>query len=59
MNDADKAARDGAGWEACLSALGEVAGGATPQRPLPEGQWRGYYKEYQRQGFPAGAVLPE
>jgi uncharacterized protein YndB with AHSA1/START domain len=59
LDAADKAARDGAGWEACLDALAVVAGGEHPQRPLSEDSWRAYYEEYQQRGFPAGAGLPD
>jgi uncharacterized protein YndB with AHSA1/START domain len=59
LDAADKAARDGAGWEACLDALGLVAGGQRPPRPLPSDTWRAYYAEYQQRGFPAGAAVPE
>jgi uncharacterized protein YndB with AHSA1/START domain len=59
LDVADKAARDGAGWEACLDALDLVAGGTAPERPLPTDRWHEYYAEYQRQGFPAGAELPQ
>jgi uncharacterized protein YndB with AHSA1/START domain len=59
LDAAEKAARDGAGWEACLDALGRVAGGEHPQRPLPTDDWRDYYEAYQRLGFPAGAEVPE
>jgi uncharacterized protein YndB with AHSA1/START domain len=59
LDAAEKAARDGAGWEACLDALGLVAGGERPARPLPTDSWRDYYEAYQRQGVPAGAEIPD
>jgi uncharacterized protein YndB with AHSA1/START domain len=59
LDAAEKAARDGAGWESCLDALGQVAGGERPQRPLPTDDWRDHYEAYQRLGFPAGAEVPE
>jgi uncharacterized protein YndB with AHSA1/START domain len=54
----DKAARDGAGWHVCLDALERHLGGAEIERPYASEDWRGHYEEYQRRGFPAGAVLP-
>jgi uncharacterized protein YndB with AHSA1/START domain len=59
LDAAEKAARDGAGWEACLDALGRVAGGERPQRPLPTDGWQDHYETYQRLGFPAGAEVPD
>jgi uncharacterized protein YndB with AHSA1/START domain len=59
LDAANKAARDGAGWEACLDALGLVAGGQRPERPLPAAGWKDYYLEYQQRGFPAGAAVPD
>jgi uncharacterized protein YndB with AHSA1/START domain len=59
LDAADKAARDGAGWEACLDALGLVAGGQRPVRPMPTDAWQEHYAEYQRRGFPVGAEIPE
>jgi uncharacterized protein YndB with AHSA1/START domain len=59
LDAADKAARDGAGWEACLDALALVAAGGLPPRPMPASQWQAYYDEYRRQGLPAGAAIPE
>ncbi len=54
----DKAARDGAGWHVCLDALERQLAGDGAQRPYPPDRWRDYYEEYQRRGFPVGAVLP-
>ena len=50
--DRFKAARDGAGWHVCLTALGTLLdGGAVPAkgsaRELPEG-WRELNESYQR-----------
>jgi uncharacterized protein YndB with AHSA1/START domain len=59
LDAADKAARDGAGWEACLDALALVAGGQRPERPMPTDAWQEHYAEYQRRGFPVGAEVPE
>jgi uncharacterized protein YndB with AHSA1/START domain len=54
----DKAARDSAGWEACLDMLGHAVAGETPQRPAPSDNWRAYYEEYKRLGLPATADIP-
>jgi uncharacterized protein YndB with AHSA1/START domain len=59
LDAAEKAARDGAGWEGCLDALGLVAGGQRPARPMSPDAWRGYYAEYQARGFPVGAQVPD
>lgn len=59
LDSADKAARDGAGWEQCLDGLALVAGGQHPQRPMPAADWRAYYEEYKRQGVPATAPIPQ
>ena len=50
----DKAARDAAGWHVCLDRLEQWLGGRGVN-----GEWRGYYDEYQRRGVPAGAPIPE
>jgi uncharacterized protein YndB with AHSA1/START domain len=49
----DKAARDAAGWHVCLDRLEQRLGGEGAN-----GDWRGYYDEYQRRGVPAGAPIP-
>ena len=49
----DKAARDAAGWHVCLDRLEQRLGGTSGN-----GEWRGYYDEYQRRGVPAGAPIP-
>lgn len=59
LDDAGKAARDGAGWEDCLDMLAELVAGATPRRPSDRIRWRGYYEEYQRAGAPATAPIPD
>ena len=46
--EADKAARDAAGWHVCLDRLA----GATI------GEWRTLYDEYERRGLPTGAEIP-
>ena len=50
----DKAARDAAGWHVCLDRLEERLG-----KDDADGDWRGYYEEYQRRGVPTGAPIPE
>lgn len=59
LDSADKAARDGAGWEQCLDGLALVAAGDRPPRPMPTGEWRAYYEEYKRRGVPASAPIPQ
>ena len=54
----DKAARDSAGWEACLDTLALVTAGETPPRPAPSDNWQAYYEEYKRLGLPATADIP-
>ncbi|MFJ5262243.1 SRPBCC family protein [Streptomyces sp. NPDC088387] len=56
----DTAARNGAGWEVCLSALdakarGEKVEGAHAGAEAP---WKGFYDGYVDAGFPAGAEIP-
>jgi uncharacterized protein YndB with AHSA1/START domain len=59
LDDAGKAARDGAGWENCLDRLDRVAGGETPERPDRGDSWSALYEEYKRLGFPATAEIPQ
>jgi uncharacterized protein YndB with AHSA1/START domain len=59
LDSEDKAARDSAGWGACLDMLDQVAGGTSPERPAGSGQWEAYYEEYRRQGLPATAEIPQ
>jgi uncharacterized protein YndB with AHSA1/START domain len=59
LDSADKAARDGAGWEQCLDSLELVVDGTRPEHPLPTDAWRAYYEEYRRLGLPATAPLPQ
>jgi uncharacterized protein YndB with AHSA1/START domain len=59
LDSADKAARDGAGWEQCLDALEIVTAGECPHRPMPTEAWNAYYEEYKRQGVPAEAEIPQ
>jgi uncharacterized protein YndB with AHSA1/START domain len=53
LDSRDKAARDAAGWHVCLDRLEQWLGGRGVN-----GEWRGYYDEYQRRGVPAGAPIP-
>ena len=48
ISNPDEAARNAAGWHACLDKLGAV-----------ESDWEPLYEEYQRRGLSAGAVIPE
>lgn len=61
LDGSEKAARDGAGWTVCLDRLESRLTGLAAQAPANEaaGEWREYYDEYVRQGFPAGAPLPK
>lgn len=59
LDSAEKAARDAAGWDQCLDALGLLVGGQRPERPISSDSWRAYYEEYQRRGLPATAPVPE
>ncbi|HEY3186917.1 MAG TPA: SRPBCC family protein [Solirubrobacteraceae bacterium] len=55
LGQRDKAARDAAGWHACLDRLEQRLDGA----PAPEGEpWREHYEEYARRGFTTGAAIP-
>ena len=59
LDAADKAARDGAGWEECLDDLALSLAGGVRQGPSDEGRWQGYYREYKQRGFPATAPIPQ
>jgi uncharacterized protein YndB with AHSA1/START domain len=59
LDSADKAARDSAGWDQCLDKLAVAVAGHSPQRPSDMADWRGYYDEYRRRGFPATAEIPQ
>ena len=48
ISNSDEAARNAAGWHACLDKLGAV-----------ESDWEPLYEEYRRRRLPAGAVIPE
>lgn len=57
LDDAAKAARDGAGWDQCLDMLAVVAGGGAPPRPAHSADWEDYYAQYKARGFPASAEI--
>ena len=40
LDSAEKAARDAAGWDQCLDALGLLVGGQRPERPMPSDRWQ-------------------
>jgi uncharacterized protein YndB with AHSA1/START domain len=50
----DKAARDAAGWDVCLARLDQRLAGEATGAP----EWRAFYEEYERLGFPTGAPVP-
>jgi uncharacterized protein YndB with AHSA1/START domain len=58
LDSADKAARDGAGWDDCLDNLEVVVAGGHPERPSSDERWREYYEAYKRRGLPATAEIP-
>jgi uncharacterized protein YndB with AHSA1/START domain len=58
LDSRDKAARDGAGWHQCLDALERQLSGTDASGPDDADAWKGYYREYERRGFPTGAALP-
>lgn len=60
LGDREKAARDGAGWRVCLDQLERGLPGAPTQATgsEPTSEWRSYYEEYRRRGFPATAPIP-
>jgi uncharacterized protein YndB with AHSA1/START domain len=58
LDNAGKAARDGAGWESCLDMLAGTLRGTPPERPAGEGAWRAYYDAYRERGLPATAEIP-
>ncbi|MEV2190254.1 SRPBCC family protein [Streptomyces phaeochromogenes] len=54
------AARNGAGWEVCLSALDEHARGASTDGPHAGAgaPWQDVYRAYVEAGVPSGAEIP-
>ena len=55
LEAADKAARDAAGWEVCLARLEQRLAGEPGEAP----DWRAFYEDYERLGFPTGAPVPD
>jgi uncharacterized protein YndB with AHSA1/START domain len=60
FDDAQRAARDAAGWHVCLDLLETHLAGAATDAPgsEPTPEWRELYEGYQRRGLPAGAPIP-
>lgn len=56
----DTAARNGAGWEVCLTALDARARGERVEgaHAGPSAAWKGFYDGYVAAGVPAGAFVP-
>ncbi|MDI5906840.1 MULTISPECIES: hypothetical protein [Streptomyces] len=54
LSAADTAARNGAGWDACLAALDARAHSRSFERP----QWKELYQAYVDAGVPSGAPVP-
>jgi len=54
------AARNGAGWEVCLTALDGHAGGERHEGPLAAttAPWKEFYRGYIDAGIPSGAPVP-
>jgi len=60
LSEENTAARNGAGWEVCLSALDSKARGegfAGPHAGV-SGVWKEYYEAYIAAGVPSGAPVP-
>ncbi|WP_037906670.1 SRPBCC domain-containing protein [Actinacidiphila yeochonensis] len=55
----DAAARNAAGWDLCLAALGARAAGAPAPPRGGEGAWQEHYDAYVAEGLPSGAVVPD
>jgi uncharacterized protein YndB with AHSA1/START domain len=58
LEAAGKAARDAAGWDACLDGLATTLAGGLERGPVAEGAWADYYAKYQAAGLPATAEIP-
>jgi uncharacterized protein YndB with AHSA1/START domain len=56
----DTAARNGAGWEVCLTALDARARGERHEGPHAGagGPWKEFYRAYLDAGVPSGAPVP-
>lgn len=60
LAERDTAARNGAGWEVCLAALGATVRGERTEGPHGGGmtRWREIYRGYLDAGVPSGAPVP-
>lgn len=60
LGAADTAARNGAGWEVCLTALDAAAGGRAVDGPHTGASalWKEFYDGYVGAGVPSGAPVP-
>ncbi|WP_432041185.1 SRPBCC family protein [Streptomyces cadmiisoli] len=60
LGEENTAARNGAGWEVCLSALDAKARGERFEGPHAgaTAPWKGYYQGYIDAGVPSGAPIP-
>lgn len=54
LDSPDAAARNGAGWRECLSALDRSLGG-----PGESADWAALYERYRDAGWPSGAWVPD
>jgi uncharacterized protein YndB with AHSA1/START domain len=60
LGQENTAARNGAGWEVCLSALDAKARGERFEGPHAgmSAPWKEYYEGYVEAGIPSGAPIP-
>ena len=58
LDAAGKAARDAAGWDACLDRLSGTLAGERAPDPGQDTAWNDYYARYQAAGLPATAEIP-
>ncbi|MFC3572212.1 SRPBCC family protein [Streptomyces yaanensis] len=60
LGEENAAARNGAGWEVCLTALDAKARGERFEGPHagPSAPWKEYYEGYVEAGVPSGAPIP-
>jgi uncharacterized protein YndB with AHSA1/START domain len=60
LGERNTAARNGAGWEVCLSALDATARGEHSEGPHagPGTLWKEFYAGYVEAGVPSGAPVP-
>ncbi|MFD9461099.1 SRPBCC family protein [Streptomyces sp. NPDC060027] len=61
LDERNTAARNGAGWEVCLTALDAAARGERSGGPHAGGNapWKEIYRRYVEAGVPSGAPVPE